>query len=286
MKKKKMYLLFILLVFSIKSYGMVPKNVTANTTNIDFGNIAISNSDTITITLESNFSGLTVDPISNPSDVFAITNDNCSNYMFTSNGDTCTFKIKFSPTEEITSTVSSFDITVPSSTTYPTLNITGVGINNAPEKVELSYPTNQQDKVNTDLNLIWKKTTDNNNDNINYYVNYCDNSSFNNCADHEYTAVYAASAGIFSLILGLIFFIFGYKNKSFSACFILVIISSVLYISSCGSGNTIVSADPSKNELEYKVENLNSQTTYYWKVIAVDERGSESESDSWSFTTK
>lgn len=39
------------------------------------------------------------------------------------------------------------------------------------------------------------------------------------------------------------------------------------------------------NIYEYTLSGLASNTTYYWKVVALDNKGGKTKSDIWSFTT-
>ncbi len=67
----------------------------------------------------------------------------------------------------------------------------------------------------------------------------------------------------------------------------MVVISAMLVVS-CGDGSGGSGNGNSRapDEINYTLSGLSSDTLYYWKIIAKDDKGGESSSIVWNFTTQ
>ena len=58
----------------------------------------------------------------------------------------------------------------------------------------------------------------------------------------------------------------------------------IVYLGKSPNDLKVIASNLEKSE--YELKNLEYSTTYYWKVVAVDEKGARTQSDVWKFTTR
>ena len=163
--------------------------------------------------------------------------------------------------------------------------------NRHPSQPRLKYPQNGSSDIAVPVTFQWDPSFDQENDEIAYKLYICLDRSYYQCAPiivYSDNTFAKASIGAFLMVLLLTNF---FLLKRCGRVLVCVALSSVVligFINTCTkSSSSISSMDPLRNdELSYISYNLVSDTTYYWKVIAEDEHGLESESDTWSFSTR
>ncbi len=185
--------------------------------------------------------------------------------------------------------------------------LTGTGLsavtNNPPDQPQLVYPSNGQQSLPTTVTLEWEPVTDPDGDTVSYDVYHCTSADpANNCEpaavalqqkvsdNSTYFAGLSFGGGV--LIFGITL-AGGIRSRKRIALLIAVIAVTCALVASCGSGNNdSVGQDnnnghtPDDNNKTYTVSGLNSNTTYYWTVIAKDSNGGETQSSVWSFKTQ
>ena len=222
-----------------------------------------------------------------------------STTLIIAQGDNCTVTVTFSPTSTGLKTAN-LEITSDDSD-EGTVNValSGTGFqsvtNNPPDKPQLVYPSNGQQSLPITVTLEWEPVTDPDGDTVSYDVYHCTSADpANNCApaavalqqkvsdNSTYFAGLSFGGGV--LIFGITL-AGGIRSRKRIALLIAVIAVTCALVASCGSGNNN-GHTPDDNNKTYTVSGLNSNTTYYWTVIAKDSNGGETQSDVWSFKTQ
>jgi hypothetical protein len=168
----------------------------------------------------------------------------------------------------------------------------------SPDQPELVYPEDDATALPTSLWLIWKETDDPQGDEVTYEVTICTNEEFTDCEGETVTAWLQAdslvAAGAFGAS-GL--FLLGVVGPGLrpgrrgrllltAALFAAALLALACSSSSDSGRDPAASQEPGEGEVGYEVTGLESNTTYYWKVVAEDPDGNSVESDTYSFTTE
>lgn len=162
-------------------------------------------------------------------------------------------------------------------------DIIGDACSQAPADFTLLYPKDGSTGIPTSTDFRWNSTTDPDGDDLTYALWYCEDSLFAGCT--AYTPPETAKLDPKAALLGLIFLLPALlllpSSRKKGIALLLIIAFGVFSLSftyACGS-----SSDTDTNET---VTCLKSKTKYYWKVVASDEKGGITHTDTWSFTTK
>ena len=255
---------------------------------------------------------LSISSITQTNEPFSISDDNCSGEDIAP-GEDCTLTIRFSPDSEGTFD-DSFDIL--SSDPYEnvvTVDLSGIGIistvppgvNNAPSDFELIYPEHEQTGLPTTVTFEWTQSSDPDGDTVVYDLYYCEKSDFEGCTpiliepiiegSNAYYAGIGIGYGAWMILFGIAF-AGGLRDKRRIGLLIAALVVTGMFVVSCGgsgsSGSSATVPDikiqptigPNDN-VTYTVDELNSNTTYHWKVVAKDGKGGATHSEVRSFTT-
>lgn len=164
-----------------------------------------------------------------------------------------------------------------------------LAINAKPSAPELISPNDGAGAVNaTQANFTWSPSIDPDGDAISYELHVCQNSNFdcnpNNIAWWQtQNTVLTAGFGGGSLL------IFAFLGASRLVRRYALIVLAILVLSACNGKNKGKTPPPPQQntpQVSLTLDNLNTSTQYYWKVIAVDARGGRSESVVRTFTTQ
>jgi len=171
-------------------------------------------------------------------------------------------------------------------------------VNNSPSIFDLVFPADGETGLSTTLTFQWNHATDPDGDTVSYEIIYCDNAAFTGCtattvASNISQGIYIAGIGTSgTLLIGFIGSIFGSNRRRIkdSILVVVIVVTSSLLLA-CGGGggsdtNTGNGPVPITFDESFTVSGLVSNTTYYWKVIAVDKNGGRTESVVRSFTTQ
>jgi archaellum component FlaG (FlaF/FlaG flagellin family) len=140
------------------------------------------------------------------------------------------------------------------------------------------------------VELVWKSSTDVDKDPISYEVQVCENEDFSDCEAKSVTNSQKMALALVGIggSGGMILFgltSLGIRRKSWIK--IGLVLLSISLLSACGTGG---SGDKDEQEevvdVFFTVDNLNSATTYYWKIVAKDDQGNQTESEVRNFTTQ
>ena len=184
--------------------------------------------------------------------------------------------------------------------------------NSPPSKPLLVSPDANSRDLATTVDFIWKRSKDKDGDKVNYRLYYGTSLDFqgedtqvidiassasNNTSTSN--AAYVKAFGVLPgtmLLLG--FAVVGtLPKRKRDALLIALLITGSLFLTQCGGGDkgstgvdktgtdktTIINTESS---ISYTATGLQPDTTYYWKVVASDGRGQQTESEVRSFTTK
>jgi hypothetical protein len=270
--------------------------------NVLFGNVTEGLTTDQTVTLSNDGNGdlvvgdiATANPLAAP---FSLLNDTCSGLTLTTGTD-CTIDVRFAPVD---ASISSDSFDIPSNDTDEdptTVSVSGTGLsaadNNPPDIPQLIFPANGQQNVPTTMTLSWRTVTDPDGDPVSYDVFYCtDAAPFQNCSAAQITSfngqrVEGQPTGNISLAginCGAGLLLFGIAlvsrtggRKRLVLLFAMVIIAGGL-LASCAD-----SSHPNATAQTFAVSGLDSDTQYYWGVVADDGQGGQTQSAVWSFTT-
>ena len=148
--------------------------------------------------------------------------------------------------------------------------------------VKLRSPISGEIVTSPSVNFVW------NGDANNYLLYYSINSSFTDCepiAIGSNQLTKQANMSFFSLFLIMLLLgSFGLRKRKTIAVIICLVTVCLFY--SCDIPTITSPYSPSKIKHSHTVENLQSNTLYYWKVVAIVENGINSESNVQTFITE
>jgi len=156
--------------------------------------------------------------------------------------------------------------------------------NNPPSPFSLVYPANGQTGLGPTVTFRWRPTTDPDGDTVTYDLYFCAGSDPAACSPinvasltKKTQATYYAGVGYWQglLLAGII--LAGRLSGRRKIASLIIAISGMLLIS-CGGGGS--------NDKTYTASGLNSGTQYSWKVMAKDNNGGETSSETWTFATE
>ena len=280
---------------------------------LPFGDITEGNSsdNTVTVTNAGN-AELIIGNIAladSLTDEFIILNDNCSGETVIPS-DSCTFTVRFSPAAAGTFN-DTFDIPSNDSDENPvTVSVNGKGLssasNNPPAIFQLLFPADNQEGVGTTVEFRWGKSADPDGDSLTYDIYVCEDGNLTiGCitgADIAFLrnkGIYYAGIGSYGagmLLSGIVLILGGSardgKKILMPAAMTAIVVTLLI---SCGgggggdgSGGAVTPSNDggSSNQVVYTVSGLNTGTSYYWKVVAKDGNGGETDSSLLSFDTR
>jgi hypothetical protein len=163
--------------------------------------------------------------------------------------------------------------------------------NNPPSKPELIYPAHYLHNLGTEVTFVWKKSIDPDGNPVTYDLYVCEDMNFTGCNPMRTAFLYdnrtIASIGGYASVLFL-------TGIVISTCLqrrrkIRFLIASLgvagMCVVSCGGGGGGAGGGVS-DEVSQRVVGLSAGKTYYWKVVASDDKGTIAESEIRSFSTK
>ncbi len=203
----------------------------------------------------------------------------------------CMLSIGFAPTEpgEFSETLY-LNVTQPTAFSLP-IRLSGSAAapraNEAPSVPSLVSPANGATGLNYAVELAWKESIDPDGDPISYEVWLCTDEDFVGCIPtitSAATAALPAAAGVqYAAVFGLMGLALVFARRR-PAMLAMLLVAGTMHLSAC-AGDDIKSTDATAAHLSQVVAELESGTTYYWKVIATDGI-TTAESEVRRFTTK
>lgn len=207
---------------------------------------------------------------------FSLKTDNCGSSLGA--GATCPLTFSFSPVVvgayEGSVLIASSD---PQSDDVPVL-FSGIG-NTPPSKPVLVSPADGA-VLSGPVVLSWTPATDADGDVVTHTLLLADNQQFSNPRTFQDHTVAMFLGGSFLALTIL-------RRRRLVLSLSLVVL--VVWLTSCGGGGGggdggSSSPEPSATISSISVDGLQSGTTYYWKVIAEDDRGATTQSETRSFS--
>jgi CSLREA domain-containing protein len=174
------------------------------------------------------------------------------------------------------------------------IGLTGNGLsalaNNPPGQPILVSPVDGQSQSSSRVSLNWRPVTDPDGDQVSYDVYLCtDAEPFDTCAPSDASLLVSngarpTSAGGLGMPGSLILLVGGLtlvggcapRRKTLLYWAGLLLLANLVACNGQQSGG---------DDMTFTALNLNSNTTYYWGVVARDDRGGVTKSAIWSFTT-
>jgi hypothetical protein len=279
-----------------------------------FGGVTQGGQSDQMVTIKNDGNGLleigTIAQANQVAEPFSIINDDCSMRNLQPSS-TCLFTVRFSP--HITgSFIDNINIPSNDSDENPaTITLSGNGLpsisNYPPYSPQLVFPADKQDNLATILMFSWNKSSDPDGDLVSYDLYVCEDDAFTRGCINEtgiasrvdmhvyYAGMDGNGTGLlllagFMLIAGI-----PLDRQKISLLISIMVIAGILLIS-CGSGGgggggssgdaTPADTGATSDEVSQAVSGLKGGTAYYWKVVAKDNEGGESDSDVRNLTTK
>jgi hypothetical protein len=317
----KIFLIILCLLLGITTIGVTQpppppepaivvtdSSAPADDLQILFRSITEGNTSDRTVTVSNaGNASLVIGDIAQVNAPFSIVSDNCSGQSITPL-DTCTLTVRFSPTAAGTFSdaidISSND----SDESSITIDVSGTGLsllsNNPPSAPQQISPADGQTNTETAVEFKWEKSTDSDGGNVTYDLYVCEDENFTvGCITEEDIAslgrkdVYYAgmgSSGALLMLFGIVAVLTGDVRGRRKISVLIVVTGMVgLLLVSCGGGGggSVGSGVPSDdtgvtNEISHTASGLSGGTTYYWKVVARDDKGEETNSSVWSLDTR
>lgn len=257
-----------------------------------FGSVAIGQTVTAAIAI-TNAGGqaLTLGQIANNNPLtapFSISADTCSGQTLPANAG-CVVELVFAPS--VTDMFSdAFDIPSNDPTALLTLwGVEGYGAppgNLPPPAPQLKRPVNGAVVKGNSVEFLWVGGADPDGDAVHYDLYYCTATDFTGCnaitvAEPVQTA--AANKTVNWLWLAAVGLVLPVARRR--ATFVLAV-ALALTIGACNEkGRYQLDLGEGEALYAYRVNDLLPNSTYYWKVVAVDANGAEAVSEVWQFKT-
>ncbi len=164
----------------------------------------------------------------------------------------------------------------------------------SPSVPVLVSPLNGSETIALDTVFQWKPSTDPNGDEISYELYVCITESFDDCDPQNMTpSLIALNISLIGFLPAALAFILSPRRenrlKIKHAVFILIAFS---LLTSCDQNKKSDEKDADKIIVDTNISQstkqsmLQTETIYYWKVVAKDGKGGVTESEVWSFTTQ
>ena len=247
----------------------------------DFGSVPVGGSSEMTITLKNvgggqiAVSGLDQSGLSAP---FSLVKDGCSGQSL-GPGGSCAIQLGFAPTAHQSYT-GSFAVRsdAPGQTTT-TITLKGAG-NKPPSAASLVDPPDKATNLATTISFRWHPAVDPEGDPITQSVVIDTDVNFSHPATFPAMAsvsrpLLAGGAGGALLLLGMV----PALRRRRRLALVLLLGICLVFLTSCGGGGSTTSTTASLT-----LDNFTPGTTYYWKVVAQDSFGGQSQSSVRSFT--
>jgi hypothetical protein len=255
---------------------------SANDGNIDFGSVAPFASGNLSLRLENGGGGfLTISSLdlNSASTPFSVTNDLCSGRTL-DGGGSCTVDLIFAP-QSFGSFAANLIVVTAAPAGSRVLALGGLG-NNAPPIANLQLPLNGAVAVARPVTFRWQREADLDGDVVSESLLISVHGDF---SDRNPIPTAFLPQGVSLLAGGGLLFGLWRGKKVTSWLLMLILFLALLQVSCGGGGNASPASVPLSPTGEYQSANLQSGTTYYWKIRSVDSRGGASESAVWSFKT-
>ncbi|MDT8444580.1 MAG: S8 family serine peptidase, partial [Desulfuromonadales bacterium] len=218
--------------------------------------------------------------VSNAREPFSISNDDCSGRILPA-GEICSIAVQFAPT--MPASFSGSLVVLSSATGEERVTVTLSGIGNTPPVAPQPLAPANQAAVGTTVTFSWLPASDADGDAVAQFLAYSPHADFSFSTPREVETVSAfvlGSAGVLlvTLITGLP------RRRNLMLAMILAV--TILAMVACGGGGSggedvPIADDDSELPAEAQstiVSGLMPGTTYYWKMIARDIHGAETQS--------
>ncbi len=125
---------------------------------------------------------------------------------------------------------------------------------------------------------------------VSYDIYYCrDSDPLNNCTPIQVASLNSGTSGtyyagpggdgsLWIFLAGGVFLALLVRFRKKGVLFMMMLLMVAFTVISCGPGTD-------NNYITYTATGLSRGTTYHWAVVAKDDRGGSTPSDTWSFTT-
>ena len=201
---------------------------------------------------------------------FSVSSDTCSNRLLLA-GETCSIALRFDPTSS-----GSFDgsLTILSNAVNEervTVAISGTG--NAPPVAPRPLAPADGTTVGTSVTFRWLPASDADGDSVAQFLVYSSHADFSFSTTREVDTVPAVMLATGGFLLAVLLVMLTRRRGLTSG---LVLMALLLLMVACGGGGG--GSESSAESQSTTVSGLVSGATYYWKMVARDSHGAETQS--------
>jgi subtilisin family serine protease len=242
---------------------------------VAFGSVILGDSATASIRVRNTGSlPLTLGDtdVGNVQQPFSVSSDSCSGRVLPS-GDSCSILLRFAPTELGRFTGSLAILSNAVGEERVTVDLSGVG-NTPPVAPQLLAPDDQA-AVGSTVRFSWLPASDADGDEISQFLVYSPHADFSFSTTLQVQSVPAAALGAGGVLLGALLAGMVRRRRTFAAWLVMAFLT--LAIIGCGGGGGGDDNALPTGAQSATVSGLTSGATYYWKMVARDSRGAESQ---------
>jgi len=210
--------------------------------------------------------------ISNVKEPFSISSNACSERLLLA-GETCMINLQFAPT-----TPGNFagDLTILSNAVHEELvTVTISGTGNTPPVAPKPLDPADGATVGTSVTFRWLPANDVDGDPVAQFLVYSPHADFSFATTREVETVPAVALATGGFLLGALLVVLAWRRRDMTVS--LVIASLLLVMVACGGGGGGGSESPAESQ-STTVSGLVSGVSYYWKMVARDSHGAETQS--------
>lgn len=249
-----------------------------NDRSMEFGSVSLGSSVTANVRVRNSSSVDLILATADTSSVlepFRVKSDNCSNQILPA-GVACSIVLEFSPTESGSFSASLGVLSNASNTTRVTVNLSGVV--NAPPVAPQPLAPADGATVDTSVTFSWLPGSDSDGDVVSQYLIYSPHADFSFATTKPVETIPASVLGAGGLLLGGLLAGLIRRRNSLLALLLATLIFAIVACNGPDEPPSDGTGLP-ENAQSVTINGLVSGTTYYWKMLARDSKGAETESE-------
>ena len=258
----------------LKNIDVTDSIVPQNDRIVAFGSVSPGGSALASVRVRNAGSGpLSLGPsdVSNVNEPFIVTSDACSDRVLLA-GEACLIGLRFTPADPGSFAGSLIIFSNAVNEGRVAVAISGIG-NTPPLAPQPLYPANGA-TVGSTVTFRWLPASDTDGDVISQYLVYSPHADFSFSTTHQVETIQPSVLATGGLLLGVL--LFGQARRRRNSMVSLIVTVLLLAMVACGGGDG--DSDSPEADQSTTVSGLVSGASYYWKMVAMDSHGAETQS--------